>query len=257
MNLGNGRDHLFRGRGGRHGDGHHVIDEQGAGHDERAERREVPAGDRVVAATRRVGMDDLAVADRHHGEQRRDRGCDREAQEERAGAGEDQRPEHLLSRVGRGRDRVRREDRERLDLREALAHLLVDRQGPPDEDAADPGEQPAGLRPRGRRGLLGHERALARVAEVLRVRPLDADAPVAELATLELLRTLVHEVGVAWARRDLACICRGSHAPASWREVRSRRPVDGVPGRPSGTACRQRRYAAARSGPPEAAWPTG
>ena len=69
---------------------------------------------------------------------------------------------------------------------EALADLLVDRQRPSEQDAPGPGEQPSGRRARSRCRGLGYQHALAAIAEVLRVRPLDADTPVAEPPAFQL-----------------------------------------------------------------------
>ena len=63
----------------------------------------------------------------------------------------------------------------------------MDRQRPPDQDPAGPGEQPAGARARRRGCLAGDELALVRVAEVRGVRPVDTDTAVADLPAAKAL----------------------------------------------------------------------
>ena len=132
------RDLLHGGRG-RHRDGQHVVDEQGRGRDERDGAPDVPAGDRVRAATGRVGDADLAVADRDDRQQEADRDAHLEAVGERRDAAEDQDAQDLLGRVRRRADRVRAEDRERLLLRQPLAEFVLRCERAADEQAPDRG----------------------------------------------------------------------------------------------------------------------
>ena len=93
----------------------------------------------------------IAIADRH-----------REVERGPGDPGQDEREDDLLGRVRGRRDRVRAEDRERLRLGQALADLLLVREGPPQQGALDPdAEGPQGRR-RGARGGLGRQLARAR-----------------------------------------------------------------------------------------------
>ena len=132
---GDGGDDLLHGRGRGDGDGHDVVDQQRARGDQRGDHRQVGAGNRVGTAAGWIGDADLPIARGDHGEEQRDRNGDREAEHQRPGAGEDQDAEDLLGRVGRGRDRVRAEDRERLRLRQALGDVVVDRERPTEQHA--------------------------------------------------------------------------------------------------------------------------
>ena len=128
---------------------------------------------------------------------------------EGAGPGEDEDPQDLLGRVRRGADRVRAEDRERLDLGQPLADLLVDRQRPPEQDRADLRERPAGRRPRRGGGLAGNELALVGVAEERGMRSVDPDPAVAELAAAHARRGSRRRRGAAvsrfWCSTPRAC----------------------------------------------------
>ena len=121
---------------------------------------DVPAGDRVRAATGRVGDADLAVADRDHDQQAADQDADLEPVGQRDDAAEDQDAQDLLGRVGRRRDGVRAEDRQRLLLRQALAELVLARERAPEEQAADRREELAGRRRRRAGRLLGGQLVL-------------------------------------------------------------------------------------------------
>ena len=120
VELGDRRDDVVDARRDRHDDGHHVVDEQGGGHDEAGLLAEVAVRHLVVAAARRVGADQLAVGrdDRDEQHDDRDRDPRREAQEGEPADHEDH--EQLLRRVRHGGERVAREDREREVLREEL-----------------------------------------------------------------------------------------------------------------------------------------
>ena len=174
---------------------------------------------------------------------------------QRGDATEDQHAQDLLGRVGRGADRVGAEDRQRLRLRQALAELLVARQRLADEDAADvrPDATGRGRRRAGR--FLGRQVARAGVAEVRRVRPLDADAPVTGLATLERATAADHGRPSGADTQPIGEThrqARGAHRRADGLEVvgdplpasRSRRRCRGPCSSPAG-----RRRAAVRPSP--------
>ncbi len=127
-------------RRGRHGHGHDVVDEQRCrGHEPRGLGEVLPGHD-VRAPARRVGATDLPVADRHHGEQERDRDRDLDRQGERGDSRDHEDAQDLLGGVGGGRDGVRAEDRKGELLREPLLDLLLVRERTPEE-------HPAGVRP--------------------------------------------------------------------------------------------------------------
>ena len=139
-----------RGRRDRHR--HDVVDEQGGRRDEAEQRGEVLARDRVRAAAVGIGPADLAVGQRDDRQQERDPERDLDRVGQRTGRrGDDEDPQDLLGRVGRRRDRVRAEDRQRLDLGEALADLLLARQGTSEDDRLGPGRGPARAGSSGRR----------------------------------------------------------------------------------------------------------
>ena len=144
-------------RGRRHRDRHHVVDEQGGRRHEPGDRRQVRAGHDVRAATVRIGAAHLAVRHRDDGQQQRDGDRHLDRQEHRARAREHQHAQDLLGRVGRGADRVRAEDGQRLALGEALADLLLGRQRASEDDRADAGGQPGARGQRGARGGLGDQ----------------------------------------------------------------------------------------------------
>ena len=124
------------------GDGHHVVDEQRAGDDERAEHRQVAARDGVVAAARRVGVDDLAVADRD-----RPPGAGRSPAA--TGRLRNSAPAPARTRTRRISSVAYAEELIGSELKIASAlvfdrrsrDLLVDRQRPAEQDAADPREE--------------------------------------------------------------------------------------------------------------------
>ena len=188
-----GRDDLLDRRRGRHRDRQDVVDEQRRGRDERDPLADVPAGDRVRAATGRVGDADLAVADRDHDQQAADQDADLEPVGEGDDAAEDQDPQDLFGGVGRRRDGVRAEDRQRLLLRQALAELVLARERAPEQEPAERGEGLAGGRRRGAGRFLGGQLALAGVAEVRGVRPFDPNPAVARLAALQWLPSADHQ----------------------------------------------------------------
>ncbi len=174
---------LLDGRGRRHRHCHDVIDEEGRRRDEPEDRGEVLASDDVGAAAVRVGPADLAVGERDHGQHHDDGDRHADRVGERAGGrGDDEDAEDLLGRVGRRADRVGAEDRQRLDLGQALADLLLRRQGTAEDDRPDTGDEPAGGRERPAGGLLGDERSGAGVSEVGGVRTFDPHPPVRDLA---------------------------------------------------------------------------
>ena len=137
-----GRDDLLDRRRGRHRDRQDVVDEQRRGRDERDRLADVPAGDRVRAATGRVGDADLAVADRDHDQQAADQDADLEPVGQGDDAAEDQDAQDLLGRVGRRRDGVRAEDRQRLLLRQPLAELVLARERAPEQERRGPRRRP-------------------------------------------------------------------------------------------------------------------
>ena len=169
----------------RDGDGHDVVDQECRGGDEPEDRGEVRPGDDVRPAAVRIGATDLAVRDRDDRQEQRDRDRYLDRHEQGASAGDDQDPQDLLGRIGRRGDGVRAEDRERLLLREALLHLLLVRQRPPEDDGTEPGEGATASGPRDRCRLARDQLVRAGVAEVRGVRPIDADPPVARLSALE------------------------------------------------------------------------
>ena len=179
---------LLARRRDRHRDREDVVDEQRRRRDERGAAAEVRLRDGVRAAAGRVGDADLAIADRDDREQEGDRDRDRQGHAERRDADppEEQRAEDLLCRIRARADRVGAEDRKRLRLGQSLADLLVARERPPEQ-------RPSQGRHRAAEGPLLLVRLRARdqgvrgrVTEVLALRPLDADAPVARLAALQL-----------------------------------------------------------------------
>ena len=122
-------------RGDRHRDGQDVVDEEGAGGDQRWQPAEVLLGDGVGAAAVRVGDADLAIAGRDHRQQDGDGDGHLEAEDEGDGAGHDEDAQDLLGGVGARADGVGAEDGERLRLAEALADLLGRGQRTPEQDA--------------------------------------------------------------------------------------------------------------------------
>ena len=120
----------------RHCDGEDVVDQQRRTRDERRVLTEVLAADDVAAATARIGEDRLAVRRDDDREQDRDGDADRDerVQPEREARSADRDDEEdLLRRVRGGRDRVRREHRERDGLRNPLVFHLGRRQRSTDE----------------------------------------------------------------------------------------------------------------------------
>ena len=163
-------------------------------------RPQLLAGDRVGPAAVRERVADLAVGDGDHGQQERDRDRDLDREQQRAGAGEDEHPEDLLRRVGRRRDRVGAEDRQREALRQAFADLLVGRERAAEHPRLGAAHRATERRARDRRLAPRDELVGAGVAEVGRVVALDADAPVARLAAGDGSATADH----GWTSR-----CRG------------------------------------------------
>ena len=187
-------------RRGRDGDGHDVVDQERRGGDQPEDRRQVRPGDDVGAAAVRIGATDLAIGDRDDREKERDGDRDLDRDEQRTGPGDDQDPEDLLGRVGRRRDRVRAEDRERLLLRETLLDLVLVRQWPPEDEGPEPGEGAAATGSRDGRRLAGDQLVGAGIPEERCVRPLDANPPVAGLAALERAPTPDHDPDSTTAR---------------------------------------------------------
>src|SRR5262249_30733225 len=134
---------------------------------------------------------------------------DREVERIERGAREDEREDDLLRRVGARRDGVGAEDRERLLLRQAFADLLLGGKRPADRDALDAGSQPAHARGRRARGRLRGELTRPRIAEVRRVRAIDADPPVTRLPAAERSTAADHRM------RDLLEGTRWTADPAS------------------------------------------
>ncbi len=155
------RDRDDGGRAGRDrdGDGQDVVDEQRGTGDERRDPAEVLAADDVGPAAARVGEDRLAVGEDDDHEQDRHRDGDRREDVEallearRAGRGDEQ---DLFRRVGRRRDGVGRERRQRDGLGEALVLLLRRRDRTADEEPLQPGEHGGTLVPA--RGRADHPR---------------------------------------------------------------------------------------------------
>jgi hypothetical protein len=175
----------------RHRDGHHVADEQRRGGQHAAHAAQVVAGHDVAARAVRVRPDRLPVRERddgqHHGDQQRQR----QRESERAGAGQRQHPHDLLGPVGRRADVVAREDRERLDLRQALVLLALGADRAADEpraERAQPGLPPPPLEDR---AFGGDQLSLVAAQEGVLERPDDAHVGVpwplaaAPLADLE------------------------------------------------------------------------
>ena len=182
VDLGHDRLDLLDRRRGRHRHGHDVVDEQrGRGH-QAEQLGQVLAGDDIRPAAARVGPADLAIGHRHDRQQDGDRDGHADRVGECAGPGHDQDLEDLLGRIGRRRDRVGAEDRQRLPLGKPLADLLLAGEGPAEDDAADPGEGPADRRLRSAGRLLGDHLTRAGVAEVGCVRSFDPDPAVSGFA---------------------------------------------------------------------------
>ena len=139
--------------GRRHRDGHDVVDEQRGRRDQPEDRRQVGPRDDVRATAVRVGAADLAVGQRRpRPAAARWRSRPRSTGACAARPAEDQDPQDLLGRVGRRRDRVRAEDRERLLLVEPLVDVHVAGQRATEDDATERGPRPgraasAGSRP--------------------------------------------------------------------------------------------------------------
>ena len=109
-----GRDDVGDAGGHRDRDGQHVVDQQGAGRDQRGVAAEVGPADRVRAAAVRVGVAGLPVGGDDHDEQHDDgsghpRGQVQQRQRRRGSSTE----QDLLGRVRVGRQRVAAEDRQR------------------------------------------------------------------------------------------------------------------------------------------------
>ena len=116
------RDRGHAGRD-RHRHRQHVVDQQGGRGRQAREHAQVVAGDDVAATAGRVGLDRLPIA-------RPPRWPAAARSRSRWAASEtgNRRRQHqhlhdLLGRIGHGGERVRREDRQRLDLGQALVRL--------------------------------------------------------------------------------------------------------------------------------------
>ena len=132
------------------------------GRDEAEDRRQVGPRDDVRAAAVRIGPADLAIGQGHDGQQERDGDRDLDRQQHRRGPTEDQDAQDLLGRVGRRRDRVGTEDRERLLLVEPLLDVRFAGQRTTEHDPARAGDGATERRARVRGGLAGDQLARAR-----------------------------------------------------------------------------------------------
>ena len=113
---------------GRHRDSHcdGVADQQGGAGNLGDVRPEVVPAHHVRAAGLRVGLDDIPVADRHHGQYGQDeQGCRRDQGEGRQPADGNQDPQDLLGGVRRGRHHIRGQDGERGRLAQALTGQVI------------------------------------------------------------------------------------------------------------------------------------
>ena len=90
-----------------------------------------------------------------------------------------------------------------LRLRQALADLLLVGEGAPEDDRPEPRDQPPGRGQREAGRRLGDQLAGAGVAEVRGVRPLDADAPVRGLPTVQGPPASDQCISICWAGRGL------------------------------------------------------
>ena len=125
LSTGHRRDDVVDAGGDRHGDRHDVVDEQRRGDDEPGLLAEVLAGDLVVAAARRVGLDQLAVREHDDEQQHDDRERDPRPEGEEPEPADQQDHQQLLRRVRHRGERVAREDRQREVLGEQLPLELV------------------------------------------------------------------------------------------------------------------------------------
>ena len=92
--------------GNTHRDGQRVVDQQRGRGDQAGVVADVLFRDDVRAAAGRVGMNRLTIRERDDGEQRRDDEADGDRVGERPDAGNDQRREDEVGRVGDGRQRI-------------------------------------------------------------------------------------------------------------------------------------------------------
>ena len=120
--------------GHRDRDGQHVIDQQRRGRDEGRDRPEVVHCDDVGAAARLVGTHDLRVRECDDPEQDRDHDREREDEVKRGRRNSDEDDHRGFCRVRDRADRVRREDRQRQELREQGVLELPRRPRTTDED---------------------------------------------------------------------------------------------------------------------------
>ena len=124
--------------------GHHVVEDQGRRREDRRHRVDVRLRHGVRATARRVRVGDLAIRGRDDEEQQGDRDRDRHGEDEPGRAGGHQHEDDLLGGVGRGADRVGREDGEGLGLGQPFGDVRLVRERLPDEDRlrARPGPRP-------------------------------------------------------------------------------------------------------------------
>ena len=111
----------------RHRDRQHVVGEQRCTRQERRKRAEVLPRKDVRAAAGGIGLHALAVGEDDDGQQGRDPDRDREHEVKRRERHAHEHRHRGLRRVRDGRDRVRREDRQRERLREERVLELAGR----------------------------------------------------------------------------------------------------------------------------------
>ena len=117
----------------RHDHGHHVVEEQRGGGHQAGELAQVVLAHDVRAAASRIGAHGLTVG--AHDDRQEERDGDRDRHDVRVGVGRDQREgdQDLAGGVGHGRQGVRREDRQREDLRQERVLEPGARERSPDE----------------------------------------------------------------------------------------------------------------------------
>ena len=173
------RHQLIDRRRDRHRHRQDVAHRQRRGGDQAGDLAQIAMGHDVAAAARGVGVDRLAITEDHRRQQHHDGDRNRERPHQRRDAGRQQDEQDFLRHVGHRRQRVRREDGQRLLLGQALVHLqlAVDR-------CAD--QQPPRPTPRAARffdGQAGLEAARATAREAGVLRPGDANDRVARPET--------------------------------------------------------------------------
>ncbi len=201
--AGHGRGDLLHRRRGRNRHGKDVIDQQRRRRDQRRKATEVVLGDRVRTAATRVCVADLPVAGRDNGQHQGNRERDVDRCHQADGACDEQDVQDLIGGVRGRADGVRAEDGQRLLLVQALADLLFGCQRTAEEDALGVDDRAAHPRLGCDGCRLRAQRPGTRVAEVGRVRPIDANAYVTGAPALQRLTAPDHSrlrpaVGPRW-----------------------------------------------------------